>query len=99
MKIKTAYIIERSVRLLLTILMFPFFACGFVLEQLARPFRWLIEETSYLMDIFGHYLFKKSKMFTYVKNPTCQRILTAISAYKLKKEILKERPELSEDEF
>ena len=51
MKIKTAYIIERSIRLLLTILMFPFFACGFVLEQLSSPFRWLIEETSYLMDI------------------------------------------------
>ena len=99
MKIKTAYIIERSVRILLTILTFPFFACGFVLEQLSRPFRWLIDEMSYLMEIFGHYLFKKSKMFTYIKNPTYQRNLTAISAYKLKKEILKERPELSEDDF
>lgn len=51
------------------------------------------------MNIFGHYLFRKSKMFTYVKNPTYQRILTAWSAYKLKKEILKERPELSKDDF
>lgn len=99
MKIKTAYIIERSVRILLTILMFPFFACGFVLEQLSRPFRWLIEENSYLMEIFGHYLFKKSKMFVYVKNPTYQRILTASLAYKLKKKLLKERPELSKDDF
>ena len=96
MNIKTAYIIETAIRLIGTILTLPFFIIASVLLLLAKPFYWIVTETSCLADKIGHYLFLKSKMAHYVKNPQYKKMLTARTAYKLKKQLLMEDPDLSE---
>lgn len=99
MKIKTAYIIETAIRLLAFMLTFPFSFIGGVLLYLAKPFSWFVTETWCLADKIGHNLFLKSKMAHYVKNPQYKKILTARQAYKFKKQLLMEDPDLSESDL
>lgn len=99
MKIKTAYIIETAIRWFALMLTFPFSFIGSVLLFLDMLFSWPVAETWCLADKIGHNLFLKSKMAHYVKNPQYKKRLTARTAYKLKKQLLMEDPDLSESDL
>ena len=99
MKIKTAYIIETVIRLIGLMLILPFYLIGKVLLYLAKPLDWIFWEEVRLANKIGHNLFLKSKMSKYVKNEGYKKMLTARTAYKLKKQLLTERPDLSENDL
>ena len=99
MKIKTAYIIEILVRSLLMVVALPFVLIGWILLELAKPFQWVIDNLGIFADKIGHKLFLKSKIYEYVKNEYYKKNLTAIKAYKLKSNLLKEQAHLSENAF
>lgn len=87
MKLKTLSKIEKAVNTIIVILMLPFCICGAIIDMILKPFRWLIDELSYLRFKIGNKLLcisDEAKDGT-IQNQSVFQSYTALETYKILK--------------